>query len=153
MGHIVPNIAKGRARELYNRVKTNDPANSVIVLVPLEASGIASDADLEDFDTLAAILAGSTNEQTTMGRITLTDAQIAAMPAPDDVNDWAEFELPNFGWTAATGNAIAKIAVCYRPDSTGGTDADIVPMVIFDFAATPSGLDINVTGGDVFRAT
>lgn len=153
MAHIVCNIAKGRARELYNRVKSNDPANSGIVLVPLEAAGIAADADLKRYDTLADLLAGSTNEQGTMGRVVLSDAQIAALPAPDDTNDWATFALPNFGWTAATGSAIAKIAVCYDPDTTAGTDAAVVPMVIFDFAATPSGLDINVTGGDVFRAT
>lgn len=153
MANIVPNIALGRCVELYKRVKQNDPANSAIVLVPLETSGLEADSVLRDADSLSAILAGTTNEQTTMGRKTLTDADLAAWPAPDDTSDRFDLALPTVTWAAATGNAISKIAVCYGPDATGGTDADLVPMTIFDFVATPTGLDIVVTGATFFRAT
>jgi hypothetical protein len=44
MANIVFNIAKGRVVELYNRVKSNDPANSAIILVPIETTGLESDA-------------------------------------------------------------------------------------------------------------
>jgi hypothetical protein len=64
---------------------------------------------LIDKDDLAALLAGATNEQTTMGRKTLTDADLAAFPAPDDTNDRYDVSLPTTTWTAATGNAISKI--------------------------------------------
>lgn len=153
MAHIVPNIAKGRVVEFYNRVKNNDPANSALVLVPLETTGLVSDATLLDYDDLAALLAGATNEQTTMGRKTLTDADLAALPAPDDTNDRFDISLPAVTWAAATGNPISKIAVCYDPDTTGGTDSSLIPLTIFDRVETPSGSDIVLSSGVFFRAS
>lgn len=153
MANIVLNIAKGRVVELYNRVKGNDPANSALVLVPLETTGLEADATLIDADTLAALLAGTTNEQTTMGRKVLTDADLATLPAPDDTNDRYEVSLPTVTWTAATGNAISKLAVCYDADTTSGTDANIIPLTLFDFVVTPSGVDVQMSGGAFFRAS
>lgn len=153
MANIVFNIAKGRVVELYNRVKGNDPANSALVLVPIETSGLEADSALIDSDTLAEVLDGATNEQTTMGRKTLTDADLAALPAPDDANDRYDLSLPTVTWSAASGNAISKICVCYDPDTTGGTDANIVPLTMFDFVQTPSGSDIQMTGGVFYRAS
>ena len=153
MANIVFNIAKGRVVEYYNRVKGNDPANSAIILVPIETSGLEADSTLIDVDTLTALVAGATNEQTTMGRKTLTDAELATLPAPDDTNDRYEVSLPTVTWTAASGNAISKIAVCYDPDTTGGTDSNIIPLTMFDFAQTPSGADIQMTTGVFFRAS
>lgn len=153
MANIVFNIAKGRVVELYNRVENNDPTNAAIILVPIETTGLEADATLIDADTLAAVLAGTTNEQTTMGRKTLTDADLAALPAPDDTNDRYDVSLPTVTWTAASGNAISKILVCYDSDTTAGTDANIVPLTMFDFVQTPSGADIQMTTGVFFRAS
>lgn len=153
MANIVMNIAKGRVKEYYARVEGNDPANSAIILVPIETSGLESDATLIDKDDLAAVLSGTTNEQTTMGRKTLTDADLAAVSAPDDTNDRNECDLPTVTWTGATGNAISKILVCYDPDTTGGTDSAIIPLTLFDFAITPDGSDVVMTGGTFFRAS
>lgn len=153
MANIVFNQAKGRVVELYNRVKSNDPANSALILVPIETSGLEADATLIDADTLAALLAGTTNEQTTMGRKVLTDADLAALPAPDDANDRYDVSLPTVTWAAATGNAISKIAVCYDSDTTTGTDANIIPLTMFDFSLVPDGSDIQMTGGVFFRAS
>lgn len=153
MANIVCNIAKGRVVEYYNRVKNNDPANSALILVPLETTGLQSDATLIDMDDLAAVLAGATNEQTTMGRKTLTDAELASLPAADDTNDRYDISLPTVTWTAATGNAISKILVCYDADTTAGTDSAIVPLCMFDFAVTPDGSDVQMTAGVFFRAS
>ena len=153
MANIVFNIAKGRVAELYDRVEGNDPANSAIILVPIETAGLETDAVLIDADTLAAVLSGTTNEQTTMGRKTLTDTELAAIPAPDDTANTNSRSLPTTTWTSATGNAISKILVCYDPDTTAGTDANIVPLTMFDFAQTPSGSSIEMTGGVFFTAS
>jgi len=139
--------------EYYNRVKSNDPANSALIIVPIETSGLETDAVLIDKDDLAAVLAGTTNEQTTMGRKTLTDADLAAVPAPDDTNDRDECSLPTFTYAAATGNPISKFLVCYDSDTTSGTDSSIIPLTMFDFPVTPSGLDIQVNGAVFFRAS
>lgn len=153
MANIVFNISKGRVVEFYNRVKSNDPANSALILVPIETSGLESDATLIDKDDLAAVLSGTTNEQTTMGRKTLTDSQLASLPAPDDTNDRYEVSLPATTWTAASGNAISKILVCYDSDTTSGTDSNILPVTMFDAVATPDGNDIVLQSGVFFRAS
>lgn len=153
MANIVFNIAKGRVVEYYNRVENNDPANSALILVPIETTGLETDAVLIDKDDLAAVLSGATNEQTTMGRKTLTDTQLAALPAPDDTNNRYEVSLPSVTWSAAAGNPISKILVCYDSDTTAGTDANIIPLTMFDFVVTPSGGDIVLTSGAFFRAS
>lgn len=153
MANIVFNIAKGRVVEYYNRVKSNDPTNAALILVPIETSGLESDATLIDADTLAAVLAGTTNEQSTMGRKTLTDSDLAALPAPDDTNDRYDVSLPSVTWTAASGNAISKILVAYDSDTTGGTDSNIIPLTMFDAAATPDGNDLVLNSGVFFRAS
>lgn len=152
MSNDAYNICKGRAVELYNRVKSNDPANSALILVPLETSGLETVAVLIDKDDLAAVLSGTTNEQTTMGRKTLTDSDLAAFPAPDDTNDRYDISLPTVTWTAATGNAISKILVCYDSDTTSGTDSNVLPVCMFDFAVTPDGSDVQMTTGVFYRA-
>jgi hypothetical protein len=153
MANVVFNIAKGRVVEYYNRVENDDPTNSALIIVPLETSGLESDATLIDKDDLTAVLSGTTNEQTTMGRKTLTQADLAALPAPDDTNDRYEVSLPTVTWTAASGNAISKLWVCYDSDTTGGTDANIIPLTMMDFTVTPSGTDIQMTTGVFFRAS
>lgn len=152
MANIVFNISKGRGVEFYNRVKSNDPANSAFILVPIETAGLEADATLIDADTLAAVLAGATNEQTTMGRKVLTDADLAALPAPDDANDRYDVSLPTTTWVGATGNPISKLLLAYDSDTTAGTDTNIIPVLMFDFVMTPSGADIIMTGGTVLRA-
>lgn len=152
MANITFNIAKGRIVEFYNRVENNDPANSAFILVPIETTGLEADATLIDKDDLAAVLSGTTNEQTTMGRKTVTDVELAALPAPDDANDRYDISLPTVTWTAATGNAISKILVCYDSDTTAGTDSNIIPVTMFDFTVTPSGTDIQVLTGTFFRS-
>jgi hypothetical protein len=153
MANIVFNIAKGRVVEYYNRVEASDPTNAALILVPIETSGLESDANLIDSDSLAEVLDGATNEQTTMGRKTLTDSDLAALPAPDDTNDRYEVSLPTVTWTAASGNAISKIVVCYDPDTTGGADSAIIPLTMFDAVVTPDGNDLQLTGGVFFRAS
>lgn len=153
MGNFVYNIAKGRVVEYYNRVKSNDPANAAIILIPLESSGLETDATLKDKDTVDAVLAGSTNAQTTMGRKTLTDSELASLPAPDDANDRFDVSLPTVTWTAATGNAVGAMLVAYDPDTTTGDDTGIIPLTQFDAAITPDGSDIQLTGGVFFRGS
>ena len=152
MGNFVFNIAKGRVVEYYNRVKSNDPTNSALIIIPLETSGLESDATLKDKDDLAAVLAGTTNEQTTMGRKTLTDSDLASLPAPDDSNDRYDVAIPNVTWTAPTGNAVSSWVIAYDSDTTGGSDSNIIPLTKFDLALTPDGNDFQLNGANFFRA-
>ena len=150
MANIVFNIAKGKVNEYYDRVDNNDPSTARLVLIPIETTGLEADATLIDVDTLAAVIAGTTNEQTTMGRKYLTDAELAA-GSPTDASDYSGRVLPTVTWSGATSNAISKIVVAYDPNSSA--DSAIIPLTMFDFAITPDGSDVQMTTGEFFRAT
>ena len=139
MADFLFNIAKGRVAELYNRVKQNDPATAQLVIIPLEATGLEDQATLQDKTTITELLAGTTNEQTTMGRKYLTDADIAAL-APDQVNDRMDLDIPDITWSAATGNGVGAIVIGYDPNQSG--DGSIIPLTHHTFAVTPDGSDI-----------
>lgn len=153
MSDFVFNIAKGRVAELFNRVDSNDPTNSAIIVVPIDR-GAATDATLKDFDTLTAVLGGGVTERTTGGwtRKTLTDADLAAI-AVDDTNDRMPATIPAVLWTAVSAGAVTDLVFCYDSDTTGGTDANIVPLVCSAFAITPDGSDVQANAGDIFRAS
>lgn len=157
MSDFVFNVAKGRVVEYYNRVENNDPANSALIVVVIDANG-DTDATMKDRDDLSALLGGTANEvtNTNYARKTLTDAELAALPAPDDANDRYDIDLPDQTWTAvAAGTAWTDILVCYDPDTTGGTDSSIIPLTCHDFAVTPDGSDIvaQIAAAGFFRAS
>jgi hypothetical protein len=157
MGNFVFNIAKGRVAEFYNRVDGNDPTNSALVIVVLATSGLESDATLLDMDTLAAVVAGTTNEvtNTNYARKTLTDADLAALAA-DDTNDRMDLDFADQTWTAvAAGDGWSKLLVCYDSDTTGGADSAIIPLTAHDFVVTPDGSDITalINTAGFFRAS
>ena len=146
MADLVFNIAKGRFVELCNRVDTNDPANSVLLVIALNA-GAAADATLRDYDTMAQIEADANAAEVTnsgYARKTLTDTDIVAF-APDDTNDRVDVDIPDQTWTAVgAGSAWTDIIIAYDNDSTSGTDSSVVPLTLHDFAITPSGSDITM---------
>lgn len=157
MGDFVYNIALGRAAELYNRVDSNDPANSALIIAVLATSGVEADATLKDKDTLADVVSGTTNEvtNTNYARKVLTDADIAAF-APDDANDRVDLDIPDQTWTAvAAGDGWNDLLVCFDSDTTSGTDANIVPMTQHDFVITPDGSDITaqIAAAGFYRAS
>lgn len=144
MADLVFNIAKGRVAELYNRVDSNDPANSALIVIPVDV-GAVTDATLRDFATFAAITGGGVTERTTGGwnRKTLTDVDLAAFAA-DDTNDRVDVDIPDQTWTAVTAGAVTDLIICYDADTTTGTDANLIPLTLHDFPITPDGSDVVV---------
>ena len=147
MGDFVFNVAKGRVNELHERVNNNDPANSALIVVLLKTA--AADATLIDQDDLAAILAGGSSEADFTGyaRKVLTDSDIVAS-AVDDTNNRREADISDPTWDPAGGaanNTLAKLLICYDPDTTSGTDSTIVPLTAHDFVVTTNGGSISAT--------
>jgi hypothetical protein len=149
MGQLVFNVARGRAVEFHRRVVDNDPANSALIVVVLAEAGLESDDVLRDYDTLADLLAGASNEVTNTGyaRKVLTDAQLSA-PSIDDALDRVALYHPTLTWTSvAAGDSWRKVVYCYDADTTSGTDANLVPicacdMLINGAALIPGGANI-----------
>lgn len=144
MADQVLNIAKGKVAEYAARINANDPASSVFVVLVLATTGIETDAVLRDVDTVAALVAGTTNEVTNVdyarksidntGSITIT---------VDDTNDRTDVDMPDQTWTGVdAGDGWNDLVVAYDSDSAAGTDANVVPCVMLDFVVTPDGSDI-----------
>lgn len=156
MADFVFNIAKGRVAELYNRVDSNDPANSALIIVIIDAAG-DTDATMKDRDTLSALLGGTANEVTNgnYARKTLTDSDLTAF-APDDTNDRVDLDIADQTWSAVgAGDAWTDLIICYDNDTTGGDDTNIIPLTCHDFAVTPDGSDITaqINSAGFFRAS
>ena len=156
MGDFVFNVAKGRVAELFERVAQNDPANSALIVVVVNST--ATDATLKDLDTLALVLADANTAEVTntnYARKTLTDADLSAI-SPDDANDRMDLDFADQTWSAvAAGDSWTDLLVCYDGDTTGGTDANIIPLTQHDFAVTPDGSDITaqLAAAGFFRAS
>lgn len=134
MADVIFNVAKGRIAAYADLPNANDG----LIAVVLELAGLESDAAIVDHDTLAAVLAGTSNEQLTMGRKPLT----GVVPSVDDANDRVLVDCDDIVWTAAGGNPTGALLICYDPDTTVTDDTTVVPLAKYDFAVTPSGGDI-----------
>lgn len=159
MADLIFNIAKGKIAEYAARVNANDPTNSALVIVALDATGLVADAVMVDYDTLDAVLTGASNEATNTGyaRIPLDNTGGITVNT-DDAGDEQWVDIPNqtFSGIAADGGGDwGALLVCYDSDTTGGTDANIVPISKHDFAVSPDGSDIvvQIPANGVFAAT
>lgn len=153
MADFIFNIAKGQIKQYCQNVDTGSPANSRLKVIPIETTGIEADATLKDYDDLSTLLAGTSNEQTTMGRKTLTAADVTV--TVDDTNDRTDIDLSDILWTAATGNQISALLVVYCPDGvTPGADSTFIPLSKHDFVLTPDGSDVTaqIAAAGFFRA-
>ncbi len=158
MADGVMNIAKGRVVEWYNRVENNDPANAAFIVVLLKAN--EADGTLEDYDDLSTLLGAAGNTEadfTNYARKTVTDSELAALPAPDDTNNRFDIDMPDQTWSSAGGasnNTLTKLIICYDSDTTGGTDSNIIPVAHYDFSITTNGGDITaqINAAGFFRA-
>jgi len=133
---IVFNVAKGKLA-YYGSLPA---ANDALILVPIETSGIVSDATMRDYTDLSTLLAGASNEQTTIGRKTLASVTVTV----DQTNDRVDIDAADVTFSAATGNAVSAAVICYDPDTTTGTDSDLIPLVKLDAVFTPAGGDVTL---------
>ena len=154
MGNIVYNQALGRAVQFAENINGNSPANSAFILEVINSS--ATDATLKDLDTFAAIESDANTAEvgnTNYARKTITDASSLTITY-DDTNDRVDLDIPDQSWTAvAAGTAWTDIVIGYDADTTGGTDANVIPCTQHDFAVTPDGSDITAQIAVFFRAS
>lgn len=145
MATIVFNIALGKVAYYASLPAAND----ALILIPLEESGLETDAVLRDKDDFAAVVAGATNEQTSVGRKTLTGVAATV----DDTNDRVNIAFSAVSWAAPTGNKVGAFVIGYVPDTTSPSDAAIIPLTKHDLGWTPEGIAFGLNAGDFFRAS
>ena len=110
-------------------------ANDAMILVPIETSGIEADATLRDYDDLSALLAGTSNEQTTAGRKTIT----SITPTVDDTANNYTVDCADQVYSTGSSNAVSAFVMCYDSDTTTGTDSAVLPISKHDVSWTPDG--------------
>lgn len=152
MADGVFNIAKGKVA----RYAALPEASDALIVVLLKSSGIESDATLQDYDDLAAILAATNDECdfTNYARKSVTSATVTV----DDTNNRVDVDIADQTWTSAGGainNTIAKLLVCYDSDTGAGTDSAIIPLTHHDFSVTTDGSDLvaQINSAGFFRAS
>lgn len=150
MSNGVFNIAKGKVAYYATLPGTNDALIVVLLKTVPDA-----DATLVDYDTLSAVLASNTEADfTNYARKTVTSVTVTV----DDTNDRADLDIADQTWNSAggaTNNTTAKLIIGYDPDTTGGTDADIIPLTHHDFVVTTDGSDVvaEISSSGFYRAS
>lgn len=153
MGNIVPNVAKGRFVELYNRVKLGDPSAARLYIIPI-AAGAVSDATLLDCDDFAAMVTAGVTERTANGwnRKTLTNTDLNTF-TPDDTNDRTAIDVADQSWTPTNaGDTVSDLVTCYASVASP-TNAQLTPICVSDFIITPSGATETANIADLARAS
>lgn len=107
--------------------------NDALVFIVLQASGLGTDATLRTQDTLAQVLANATEHP--MGRQTAATTRVTV----DKTSHVVDIDVDDPTWTKPTGTTTGKLLVCYGPDMTTGTDADLVLLTGHDWTNTPDG--------------
>lgn len=153
MTSIVPNIAKGRFAELYNRVKLGDPAAARLYVIPIAAAAV-TDAQLLDADDFAAMVTLGVTERTANGwnRKTIAATDIVSL-APDDTNDRMPVDLADQSWTPTVGtDTVSDLVVCYASVASP-TNAQLLPIAVLDYVVTPTGATETANITDFARAS
>lgn len=156
MANFVFNRGLGRGTEWAERVNSNDPTNSALIIDVLATSGVESDATLRDKDSFTDLVSGATNFVTQSSIRKTLDNTSSITVTYDDTNDRVDVDFPDQTWTAVSaGDGWNDIVIGYDSDTTAGTDANILPHTLHDFVVTPDGSDITaqVATAGYFRAS
>lgn len=145
MANGVFNISRGAIGYYHDPARGTVGANARIVVVVL--SLVEADDTLNNYDTLAAVLAGSNAEAdaTNYARKQIAAAGLT-WTVDDTGNDAQAIIDADQTWTSVANDdsngAWDKLLVCYDADNTTGTDANIIPLTYHDFSVTPNGGNI-----------
>ena len=107
---------------------------SADALIWVVFTGSETDANIRDIDDLTALIALAVNEATFTGysRQTATSVTVTV----DDTNDRVDVDAADPQWSPTTAEAVTRIAAVYDGDTGAGTDANIIPVFVDDFAFT-----------------
>ncbi len=144
MADFVFNIAKGAVAE-----KVRDGATDIGILL---LKVVEADDTLNNYDTVAALLAGSNTECdfTNYARKTGLTGSITV----DDTNNRVDVDIPDQTWTSAGGasnNNVVKLVTFYEE---AAADATRIPLTAQDFVLTTDTSDITaqINAAGFYRA-
>lgn len=124
------NVAKGKSARYAELPGVSDG----IIAILLVDAGLETDAVLKDYDTVAALLAGASNEATFSGYV--RQPLVGVSVVTDDAGDTVNVDFEDVTFLPTSAQALGKIIFAYDPDTAAGTDADLLPLWADDFALT-----------------
>lgn len=140
MADQVMNIAKGKFA-YYSGLPA---AADALILVLLQDTGLDADDVLNNFDDLAALIAGNTEATfTNYARKTITAVTVTI----DDTGNLVDADFADQTFTAAggaTNNLVKKAIVCYDGDTGAGTDSAIIPLTHHDLNVQTDGNNFTI---------
>ena len=141
MANFVFGVALGRVGEYVNRVLNNDPANSILLAIPMSQSGTAEQGEaLTDFAAVEADANFAEQTAASWGRKTISDSAGGLTWTFDATNNKRAADMTDLVWTApVASNNTTGLIIAYDPDSTTGTDSTVIPLVHLDMAVTADG--------------
>jgi hypothetical protein len=119
--------------------------NDAIVWVPMATSGTAEQA--EALTTLAAVESDANfSEQTGTGwsRVTQDETGDGLAVTFDATNNRIELDSNDLVWAGPSSGNTTGVIACYDPDTTGGADSDLIPLVHLDMAVTQNGQQVTL---------
>lgn len=138
------NISKHKIGWYFEQAR--DTAGAAIVVILCKSSGLEADSSMADYDHVAALLAGTTDQAdfTNYARKTISGSGNITITV-DDTNNKTLLDLPDQTWTAAgnpTNNTLGAVLLAYDSNTASGTDTDLIPLLKLDFNATTDGNDL-----------
>lgn len=144
MADGVFNIAKGEVKA-YAKLAIAGSGGAALGVLMLKSAGLVADGTLIDYDDVATMLAGASDESTSTGYVRKIVTGGTIVNTVDDTNDRLDLDMPDLTWTAigASGSpeSIGKIVVYFRP-ATASADGACIPLTHHDFAETLTGSDV-----------
>lgn len=152
MSSLVNTYAKGR----YVEKCTLPLGTDNIMVVLLQNTGLAADSTLVNFQSLGALLAGTSQEATfsNYNRTNLTSSSILITRNTGSSPTSVTVSFAQQVWASAGGavnNTISKVALVYQP--SGGTpDTGCLVLATLDYSGTTTGGAFDVTLGTLTDA-
>lgn len=117
--------------------------NDAIVWIPMATSGTAEQAEaLTTFQAVEADANFSEQAGTGWSRIVQDETGDGLTLTYDATNNRNECDSNDLVWAApSSGNTVGVIA-CYDPDTTGGDDSTLIPLVHLDMVVTQNGQQV-----------
>ena len=145
MADFVHNISKGAVAEKFR----DGAANGLMLLLKVAEA----DATMKDYDTVAALLAGTPDEANFTNYVRKTG--LTGTITVDDTNDRVDVDMPDQTWTSAgggTNNTLTDLVIAYEESAS---DSGRIPLTNHDFAITTDGSDLTATlnASGFFRAS
>lgn len=149
------NISKGKI-QYYFETARDRPAgftNAGIIIHLLKATGLEADSTLTDHDNVSVLLASTNDEADFTNYVRKTvfgSGGTGITITVDDSGNRVLLDLPDQTWTDAggnpvvTNNTLGKVLISFDPDTTGGTDTALIPLLAHDITATTDGNDLIV---------